>query len=424
MLSGFIVLAAGRFPSKTGGTDFGDTTPGYIWRKVGEKIASKSTGMPFQPQRISMRDIAKAVGVSVSAVSLALRHSPRISERMRQQIHAKMDELGYRPDPILKALCHYRRSKTETPVGAELAWINCRPKPAELRSFREFELYWQGAAEEARRCGYRLEEFRLNDFRSFARLEKILRARDIGGILIPPHGTLWPANAGNFNWNDFCVVRFGHSVVQPRAHLVTSDQLTDGMIAFENIWKKGYRRIAYVTTRDTTTWGTRFSAGFLQGQLKVNAKARLYPLLLSDNKDFNKDQKQLAAWMRKTRPDAIFTDCPHLRRLLEICGYRVPADVGLSTTSVLDGGVGAGIDQNSREIGKAAVQLLISLINHNERGVPKICREVLIEGSWVDGDTLPEKSSIDWLCSTAPVRRLTLRPATDTAISFAEAMAD
>lgn len=380
--------------------------------------------MPFQSQRVSMRDIAQAVGVSVSAVSLAIRNSPRVSVRMRQKIHAKMHELGYRPDPILKALCHYRRSKTTMQVGAELAWINCRPKPGELRAFQEFELYWQGAAEEAKRCGYRLEEFRLNDCKSFARMERIFRARNIEGILIPPHGKLWPANANDLRWDDFCVVRFGHSVVHPRTHLVTSDQLTDGMIAFESIWKKGYRRIAYVTTRDTTTWGTRFSAGFLQGQLKVGAKARLYPLLLSDDKDFKEDQKQLAAWMRKTRPDAIFTDCPHLRQLLEACGYRVPEDVALATTSVLDGGASAGIDQNSREIGKAAVQLLISLINHNERGIPKVCREVLIEGVWVDGDTLPEKALDDWLCVAGDGQRLVLRPAEEAVSTFAEAMAD
>ena len=161
------------------------------------------------------------------------------------------------------------------------------------------------------------------------------------------------------------------------------------MIAFENIWNKGYRRIAYVTTRDTTIKGTRFSAGFLLGQLKAGAKVRLYPLLMSDQKNLKEDQRQLTSWLRKTKPDAIFTDCPGLHRVLASCGYQVPKDIGLAAASVLDGDASAGIDQNSKEIGKAAVQLLISLINHNERGIPEICRELLIEGRWLDGDTLP-----------------------------------
>ena len=98
------------------------------------------------------------------------------------------------------------------------------------------------------------------------------------------------------------------------------------------------------------------------------------------------------AWLRRSKPDAIFTDCSNLTRLLANCGYAVPKDIGLAATSVLDGGASSGIDQNSKEIGKAAIQLLISLINHNERGIPDICRELLIEGRWVDGDTLPAKN--------------------------------
>ena len=75
----------------------------------------------------------------------------------------------------------------------------------------------------------------------------------------------------------------------------------------------------------------------------------------------------------------------------------MPEDIGLATLTLLDGGnIDAGIDQNSEEIGRAAAQLLISLINHNELGVPAIGREVLIEGKWVDGSSLPirnQKSS-------------------------------
>jgi hypothetical protein len=35
--------------------------------------------------------------------------------------------------------------------------------------------------------------------------------------------------------------------------------------------------------------------------------------------------------------------------------------------------------------------MLISLINHNERGIPEFCRELLVEGRWKDGATLPSK---------------------------------
>jgi DNA-binding LacI/PurR family transcriptional regulator len=336
-----------------------------------------------------MRDIAKVVGVSVVAVSLAMKNSRRVSKGMRQRIHAKMEAMGYQPDPMLAALCHYRRSKSSIPIGAELAWMNCWADPRKLRSYREFDLYWRGAFEEAKCNGFRLEEFNLKDCGTLQRMENILRARNIRGLLIPPHGAP-NINWGDFRWDDYCIVRFGHSVLNPPVHVVASDQLTDGMMAFESIWNRGYRRIAYVAMRGASIKTARFSAGFLQGQLKVEAKLKLPPLLL-DETNYQEDEKMFRSWLRKTKPDAIFTDLASLHRMLTKAGYRVPGDIGLAATSVLDGNVSAGIDQNSMEIGNAAIQMLISLINHNERGIPQICRELLIQGTWKDGDTLPSK---------------------------------
>src|SRR5690349_14502236 len=95
---------------------------------------------PDPTKRVSMRDVAKAMGVSVSAVSLAIKNSPRISEEMRRKIQEKIEEMGYTPDPMLSVLSHYRRSKSSHTIGAELAWINCWPNPQKLRLYREFEL--------------------------------------------------------------------------------------------------------------------------------------------------------------------------------------------------------------------------------------------------------------------------------------------
>ena len=95
--------------------------------------------------------------------------------------------------------------------------------------------------------------------------------------------------------------------------------------------------------------------------------------------------------MKKNRLDAILADLAETRTMLDQLGYRVPEDIGLASTSILDGNADAGIDQNSEEIGKAAMETLISLLNHNQYGIPKIVREVLITGSWVDGSTLPPR---------------------------------
>jgi LacI family transcriptional regulator len=336
--------------------------------------------------RVTLRDIATRLDVSHTTVSRALHGDPRITPSVRQRVEEMARQLGYRPDPMLSALAQYRRGKHQTPIGAELAWINNWSNPKQLRTYREFDLYWRGAEAEAERCGFRLEEFLLDKDLLAPRLEKILRARNIRGILIPPCGRSAP-DWESFHWDDFCIVRFGYSIATPRAHLVTSDQLTDGLIAFENMWTRGYRRIGLVTYAQAVT---RFSAGYFLGQTRCNATPRLPMLVLPQNKE-KEDQRQLRGWITRHRPDAILTDASALRELLESAGYHVPQHLGLATLSVLDGNADAGIDQNSEEIGKAAVQLVISLLHHNECGIPTVCRELLVEGRWVDGHTLPPK---------------------------------
>ena len=231
---------------------------------------------------------------------------------------------------------------------------------------------------------FSLEEFIVNQTMTPTRLEKILLTRNIRGILIPPHGD-FPPEWKEFHWENFCVVRFGYSIPTPRAHIVTSDHVTDGMIAFENIWKRGYRRIGLVKSMHTVT---RFAAGYLIGQMMWSPRLRILPLIITDpNSALN--QGRVKTWIQTNKPDAVLTDVRIFPELLTQVGYKVPAEIGLAVFSTLDGGADAGIDQNSKEIGRAAVQLLISLINHNEYGIPTVCREVLVEGRGVDGKSLP-----------------------------------
>ena len=341
--------------------------------------------------RVTLSDIARKLNVSHTTVSRALRDDRQISKSLCKRIQQEAQQMGYRPDAMLTALAHYRQANKPPHIATGIAWINHWPKPEQLRRVHEFDLYWQGAVTEAERSGYRLEEFRLDKQMTSHRLEKVLLARNIPGILIPPwwHGEYPKWN--DFGWENFCIVRFGHTITTPRVHLVTADQLYDSLLAYENIWKKGYKRIGLVTT----AFGgkrLRFLAGYLFAQAQVDASPRLSPLLFSEPPG-QESVPKLAAWLKATKPDAILTDHAPVPGLLARAGYRVPEDFGLATTSVVEGNADAGIYQNSDEVGRAAIQLLISLIHHNERGIPRVHREVLVEGEWVDGSTLPDRAA-------------------------------
>jgi LacI family transcriptional regulator len=340
--------------------------------------------------RVTVRQIAQRLGVSHTTVSRALKNDPRISAPVRKRIQTEAETMGYRPDPMLSALSHYRRSRSPQLISSALAWVNCWPEPKKLRSFKEFDLYWQGAQSEAERSGYHLDEFNCPADMTPARLQTVLGSRAIQGMLLTPGWSGAAPDWTGLEWEKFCVVRFGHSLPSPQAHLVTSHQLANGALAFHALREKGYRRIGMVTRRNLAAKIVQFTAGFLHQQLQVPQRERLFPLLLREP-DANSDQAALRAWLNRSKPDAILTDLPDVPDLLSRSRVSVPKDIALATTSVLDGRVDAGIYQNSDEIGAAAVQMLISLIHHNQRGIPATPRELLVTGKWIDGKSVPSR---------------------------------
>ncbi len=342
-------------------------------------------------RRVTLKNVARAVGLSHSAVSLALRNSRRIPKATCERVQKAARELGYEPNPMAAGLAQFKRTSKIVPVQSVLAWLNLWPDPKQLRSFREFEGYWRGAAACAEKFGYRLEEFVCHASLHCARLEKILLARGIQGILLPPFPSALGPEWADFHWEYFSVVRLGRSFPTPHAHLVTADQVVNTLQAFERMQALGYRRIGMVEEVSSSIRGRHFfKAGFLLAQSKWDPQAGI-PVLGVDCENPAASLPKLARWMKRYKPEALLSDERITAGLLKRCGYRIPEDVGLAATSVLDGNAEAGIDQNPEEIGRVAVLVLISLINDNARGIPPIARQVLIEGRWVDGSSLPRR---------------------------------
>lgn len=223
------------------------------------------------------------------------------------------------------------------------------------------------------------------------RLEQILTARNIPGILLPPQ-CVSPAMLSEweaFDWSKFSVVRLGYSLTFPPAHVVGGNHLTSGLRAYDNMRRLGYSRIGFVFCMGVTT---RFKAGFVMRQSEQNGP--VVPLLSLTRNPENGliDDRSLVSWLDQFCPDAVLTDVSSLRETLIRLGYRIPGDLGLAALSVLDGESDTGIYQNSEEIGRVAIDTLASLIAHNDRGIPAIPREVLIESEWRDGGMLPPRS--------------------------------
>ncbi len=332
-------------------------------------------------------DIGRALRISQVTVSLALRDHPTISEARRKQIQDLARQMGYRPNAAASTLAQFKRPNAVATVSSSLAWVNGWSDPKQLRAHREFDGYWKGAAAAAEEAGYRLDEFQLTPRLTPRQLQRILIARDVAGLLVPPHRQArndWT----DLDWSKFSVVRFGRTVRALPVHSVTADQAANGLLAFNTMYARGYRRIGFVGQHNAA-WLA--GAGFLWAQTQLPTGDRLPPLLCSEGESGERCTLALKAWIRRNKPDAIVTDVAELPAFLRRLGVRVPDDVGLASLSIRDCPINAGIDQHPEEIGRVALRTLISLIHGRETGFPKICRETRIPGSWIDGSDLPSR---------------------------------
>ncbi|MBC8095708.1 MAG: LacI family DNA-binding transcriptional regulator [Akkermansiaceae bacterium] len=346
-------------------------------------------------KRISLKDLAEKLGVTKATVSMALRNSPRISPARKQQIQKLAAKMGYVRDPFLTRLAAYRRGGAPAKVLGVLAWVNHWEHPEALRQrFREFESYWQGTSEAARRLGYELEEIRWDANRSPKQFEQLLLDHGVQGVLVPPHNAL--LDWGDFDWNKFSIVRFGASVQKPDSNLVTADHFQGMVMAVRRIAELGYQRIGLIAGEAyNLRLGGNYASGFYYGQVLLKLRPAL-PVLLTDygrrdRAGMEKQKNGLQKWLARWKPDAVVTTDVEIPGLIRELGYRIPQHIAVAGTSVRDVPVDAGIDQLSTVIGQVAAETLVKQINLNERGEPADPCRILVESGWQDGTSMPPR---------------------------------
>jgi LacI family transcriptional regulator len=339
----------------------------------------------------TMAEVAKAAGVSKNTVSLALRGSPRISAATRERIEEVARNIGYRPNPTVANLMAELRQNRSPGYQATLALINAHETRDAFSNHPTIPVYVAGCRQRAEQLGYRLDEFWLHEPNlPVARWSSIFKARNIRGAVIVGlmrrnrlPGRLAPL------WDEIPALVTGVRTREPALSFACSDQHTLALVAFEKAMALGYRRPALVLDGviDDLVEG-RFSAGFLIGQSRMTpADQRTQPFY--QVAAARTDRAVFSKWFEENRPDVIFTLYHEVKRWIHEMGLRVPEDVGLIQYEWrADHADWAGMDQLNGLVGAAAVDMLISMIHHNERGVPEHPRATLIGSHWVDGATV------------------------------------
>jgi LacI family transcriptional regulator len=323
---------------------------------------------------VTMKDIARELGVSVVTVSKVLRNHADIGEETRKRVLKRVKELNYQPNPAARALVT-GRTYTAGLIVPDLV----HPFFAEVAA---------GLSNTLRRKNYSL-------LISSSQGDPELERQEIGRLLsrrldaLVIASTQWTVESfRRIEEQKVPYVLLDRSFLGMPANFVGVDDLKVGRMATEHLFAAGCRRIAHIRGPATST-----AVGRLEGYHQAISQHKLAPprsyVIAGRSADVDSWSSGREAMKKllklKPAPDGIF--CYNdpiaigvIDAILET-GLRVPQDVAVIGCGNLHFDKSlrvplSSIDQQSAAIGERAAKLLLSMIEAKSQLQP---RSILLE---------------------------------------------
>ncbi len=328
--------------------------------------------------RITLREIAARCGVTATSVSLALRNHRSLPEATRRRLQSAAKAMGYRPDPALAALNHYRHGGRSNQGAYVLAYVTCFGEREGWRQAPFFHRAFAGARAQAEALGFRLEHAWLGEpGLSPQRFARVLENRGIRGLVIAP--LPHPASRLRLPWENFSCVAIGPSLIDPALHSACGDQYQAMILAIEQLARRGYRRIGLLLDPETDQRHQRkYQAAFA-----IAAPARSpRPLVAS-----RPDDREVRAWLEREQPDVVLSPEDDVFDRLAGLGLRIPEALGFASLVRSGRPEISGVETFPEQIAAAAINRLQQLLYENETGVPALPACSMLPGAWVEGAT-------------------------------------
>ena len=325
--------------------------------------------------RISLKDLAQRLGVSIATVSRALHSSPEIGHEMQERVKALARELNYKPNPFAQSL----RLEAPRVIGVVVPNLVTHYYAAVL----------DGIETEARKAGYSIISAN-----SHEHCEDEARAIDnFNGLHV--EGIIACLAQDTTDYSHFeevaqagiPLVFFGRTCMSDQYSSVTANGDEAAQQATQHLIDTGSKRIAFIGGPNHLDMVKRRKHGYLEA-LRENRIPIDRTLVACGSIDFDVAMKAtLDLLQREDRPDAIlaFNDIITFAAFSAIkeLGLRIPDDVALIgfTDDVHASYVTprmSAIEDQSQLIGQTACQLLLQQIAGDTKVYKKIIPQKLV----------------------------------------------
>ncbi len=313
---------------------------------------------------VTLKDIAKALNLSISTISKSLNDSHEISSETKQLVLEYAQKHHYSPNRLAKGL---KEGKSRS-IGVVVCSLE--------NNFAAQMLDGIDSASTDRSYQIIIMQSKESQQQERACLE-LLYAGGVDGILISPAcETVDFSYLKSLQESGLPIVLFDRLSDQMTTHKVGADNFKGAYDATVHLIKNGYKCIAHLNTNTILSIATERFNGYKQALKDNGIPYRPHLLRSCDYSDPRKLVSDLEDSIRyymqlEQRPDAILTSTDQITTrclaLLNKLGYRIPEDIaliGFTNTDLADALQPAltTVHQPAFEIGQLAAKKLISLI--------------------------------------------------------------
>ena len=322
----------------------------------------------------SIKDVAKAAGVSTATVSRVLANNAPVRSETRERVMQAVEELEYRPNLIARSL----RSQKSAKIGLVVSDIR-NPFFTAIGRAVEDAAYEQGYS--VLMCNTdenpEKEKMYLN----------ILHDESVAGVIFSPTQQISESTEKFHSRTPFVII--DRTITTDAADMVLLDNLSAAHELASHLIENGYRNIAGLFGNASTT-GVDRQHGFqnaLQERYLKPAAVHFVEPRIKHGYEITMELLEQA-----NHPDAIFTSNSLLTagafQAIRDCGLTVPDEVALvgfdeTTWGALVNPPITLIAQPTEEIGRTATELLFQRIAEPERASKTVILKgkLLVRGS-------------------------------------------
>ena len=308
--------------------------------------------------QVTIKDIARELGVSISTVSRALKDHPDISPQTKKLVRDLVEKLKYKPNAVALSL----RSQRTNIIGVVV--------PEIVHHF--FSSVISGIDEAAMAAGYNVMIFQSNESyeREIMDIQSLINSRVDGVLISIAKGSRKFGHIKQLIDNNIPVVLFDRDCDEIDTDKVLVDDFEAAFHAVEYLIKTGCRRIAHFSGPQHLQIGYLRKRGYISALEKNGIKVNDDYVIPCDSYESALEITRVLM-SRPDPPDAIFTvnDMTAVGTLntIKSMGFKVPDEISIvgftdALVSSVTDPLLTTVGQHGYEIGKKATDILIRRI--------------------------------------------------------------